>query len=425
MPEVAGVLDAPEMAGGPTVAADGRVAAVVVGDDDRAAVVALSGLPAAGPARLRALLARGSAAEQWAAIAAGRLEPDPDLVAACAGTAIDRILTIWREAAASVDPTRLLARHAAADIAVLVAGDPDWPPAFMDDPDPPAVLYVRGDPVHLRGAAPAAAVVGTRNCTRYGWDVAHRLGAELAAAGVIVVSGLASGIDGAAHRGALDVGAGAGAGGSGEAAAPIGVVASGLDIVYPRGHGRLWREVASAGVLLSEAPLGTRPTRWRFPARNRIIAALSGVVVVVESAVTGGAMHTVDEAERRDRPVLAVPGPVTSAVSAGTNRLLADGAAPACDADDVLLALDVARPRGRPGSGPASSGPGAAGATGAEARPDGEAGQLLDVLGWRPATLDQLVLRSGLGLARVAGLAAELEADGWIAADGGWFERRR
>lgn len=385
------------------------VVAVTTSTDDRAAVVALSALPAAGPARIRALLARGPAAEQWAAIAAGRLRPDPVLVAACAGTLVDDLLGRWRAAAATIDPARLLARHQAAGVGVLVAGDPAWPPALVDDPDPPAVLFVRGDPVHLAGSVPAAAVVGTRNCSRYGWDVAHRLGADLARAGVTVVSGLASGIDGAAHRGAIDQGG----------AAPIGVVASGLDVVYPRGHGRLWREVADIGMLVSEAPLGVRPTRWRFPARNRIIAALSGVVVVVESAVTGGAMHTVDEAERRDRPVLAVPGPVTSAVSAGTNRLLADGAAPACDADDVLLALDVGG--GRSGSTSAADSADAA----AEPVPDGEAGRLLEALGWRPATLDQLVLRTGLGLARTAGLAAELEADGWIAADGGWFERCR
>ena len=129
------------------------------------------------------------------------------------------------------------------------------------------------------------------------------------------MSGLASGIDAAAHRGALAAGS----------APPIGVVGSGLDTVYPRGQERLWRDVASAGVLLSEAPLGGAPERWRFPARNRVIAALADVVVVVESHRRGGSLHTVDEADRRGVEVMAVPGSVRNPAAAGTNELLAEG----------------------------------------------------------------------------------------------------
>lgn len=373
-------------------------------DPARAAVVALAALPDMGPARLRVLTARGPLAEQWAALAAGGLEPGADLAATCtARRPLEALLAGWRRAAAGVDPDQALRRHLAAGVAVLRPGDPGWPAALVEDPDPPAVLFARGD-IGLLGGPRAAAVVGTRRCSRYGWDVAHRFGADLARAGVAVVSGLAAGIDGAAHRGALDAGG----------APPVGVVATGLDVVYPAAHGRLWREVAEQGVLVTEAPLGTRPARWRFPARNRIIAALGEVVVVVESAAAGGALHTVDEAARRDRAVLAVPGPVTSPASAGTNRLLADGAAPACGAEDVLVALGLGgagRPSSPPGPAP---GPTEAGAA-----------RVLEAAGWRPVTLDQLVLRTGLGLGALARLLADLEAGGWVAVDGGWVERRR
>lgn len=368
--------------------------------DDRAAVVALSGLPGIGPARLRAMLSDRAPAAVWAELAAGRLQVGDALAAACGRDPVDVLLRRWQAAARLVDVGAVWAQHRTASVRVLFPGDDEWPDALDGDPDPPAVLFVSGD-LSLLGAAPTAGVVGTRRCSRYGLDVAQSLGADLASAGVRVVSGLAAGIDGAAHRGALDAGL----------AAPIGVVATGLDIVYPRGHRQLWREVAMAGVLVSEVPLGTAPTRWRFPARNRIIAALSGAIVVVESSTTGGAMHTVDEAARRDRPILAVPGPVTSRASTGTNRLLADGAMPACDVGDVLVALGLG---GRPGGGATVARP-----------PSGPAGSLLDAMGWKPATLDSLVLRTGLSLPTVARLAAELEVDGWLAVDGGWFERRR
>src|SRR5262249_15322114 len=147
---------------------------------------------------------------------------------------------------------------------------------------------------------PRVGLVGTRRCTPTGKSVARQLGRELAACGVAVVSGLAIGIDGCAHQGAL----------AARAAPPVGVVGSRLDVVYPKSHRRLWDDVAAAGVLLSEAPLGAPPEPWRFPARNRILAALSDVVVVVESHAAGGSMHTVRAAVDRGIPVMAVPGSV-------------------------------------------------------------------------------------------------------------------
>ena len=359
-------------------------------------VAALASLPEVGPARLSSLLARGHPREVLDRLASGRVAADAELAAACGRGDPTALLRAWRAAASGIDVDALWAAHVDGGVTVLVPSDAGWPARFDDDPDPPAVLFTRGDPEALVGR-PVAAVVGTRGCSRYGWDVAHRLGRELAAAGVVVVSGLARGIDGAAHRGALDAGA----------APPAGVVGTGLDVVYPRQARALWEEVASHGVLVSEAPLGTRPARWRFPARNRLIAALADVVVVVESAASGGALHTVDEALARDRPVLAVPGPVTSPSSVGTNRLLRDVAQPACDTDDVLTALGVA--------------PGATGrATAAPPPPplDGDAAAVLDAVGWTSATLDAAAGRSGRTLGTTATALARLEAMGLVAPDG-------
>lgn len=372
---------------------------MTVSDDDVAALVALGGLPDMGPSRLRAVSARGGPAAAWLALAAGRFTPDPELQRAASGADLPALLRRWGVAARATDPAALLARQEAAGVEVLVPGRPGWPAVLDADPEPPAVLYCRGDR-SLVGSPPAVAVVGTRRASRYGIEVARELGAALAAAGVCVVSGLAAGVDGAAHAGALD----------GGGAPPVGVVGSGLDVVYPRGHRLLWARVAEAGALASEWPVGTLPARWRFPARNRLLAAFADAVVVVESPAAGGALLTVDEALRRDRPVLAVPGPIGNPASVGTNRLLADGIPPVCDVGDVLLAVGATRPSA-PEPQPLT--------------PGGAAGTVLDAVGWRPATLDQLVLRSGLPIEQVARLLAELEFDGWLAGDGGWWERRR
>jgi DNA processing protein len=310
-------------------------------------------------------------------------------------------------------------RQAAAGVEV-VAGDDPRLARLVHDPRPPDVLYAQGDLVAL--TRPTVAVVGTRDCTAGGLDTAHALGAGLAAAGVAVISGLALGIDGAAHAGAL---AAAGwepsadglsptpvDGGAADVGPPIGVVGTGLDVVYPRRHRALWLAVRRAGLLLSEEPPGTAPAAWRFPRRNRLIAALADVVVVVESHRRGGSLHTVDEALARDVEVMAVPGSVRSPASAGTNQLLRDGAGVACDVDDVLVRLGFRRR-------PAEPGP--------EAPPpdlDAELSGVLDAMGWEPCSLDHLALRTGAGVAEVAVALARLEAGGWVHESAGWFERR-
>ncbi|HEX2046266.1 MAG TPA: DNA-protecting protein DprA [Acidimicrobiales bacterium] len=329
---------------------------------------ALAGLPAMGPARLRAVLSTWPAEEAWARVVAGTACDRPAVALACRPDPRG-VAASWQIAARRVDVADGWEAHGRAGVAVLLPGTPGFPTALEGDPEPPAVLFSRGDPGVLDGRR--VAIVGTRRCTRYGREVAHELGRDLAAAGVRVVSGLALGVDGAAHRGALAAGA----------APPVAVVGSGLDVVYPRSHGELWKEVAGAGLLLSEAPLGARPEPWRFPVRNRVIAALAELVVVVESAEKGGSRHTVDAAMARDRPVMAVPGSVRSPVSAYPNSLLADGCHPVRDPLDVLVALGL------------SSAPSAA----ADVRPPPgpDEAVVLEALGWEPATFDALCARTG------------------------------
>jgi DNA processing protein len=368
--------------------------------------VALASLPMMGPARLLAVLRRWSARDAWVAIGTGVALDDPSIAATCAGIHVaEKLRATWRSAVARTDVVARWERHRVLGVGVALVDDVTYPAVLASDPEPPAVLFRQGDIAAIVG--PSVAIVGTRRCTAYGRDVAYGLGCELSAAGVHVVSGLALGIDAAAHAGALAAGEGA--------AAPIGVVGSGLDVVYPARHGALWRRVRDAGVLLSEAPLGSPPERWRFPARNRLIAALADAVVVVESHETGGSMHTVAEAARRDRTVLAVPGPVRSPASAGTNRLLGDGAVPACDVDDVLLAigLDAARATARRGSPHDDAIPGL----------DEPARSVLDALGWQPATIEHLAAATRLSLVDLACALAELEQRGVVGRTDGWYER--
>lgn len=359
---------------------------------DAAYAGALAGLPGMGPARLRPLLERWPAPEVWRRIVDAdvpQLAPD--------------LLARWSASARAADVEAQWATTGRLGLHVLTPASRAWPSVFADDPEPPAVLFADGDPAVVQ--APCVAIVGTRRCTHGGRQIARQLGHDLAEAGVCVVSGLALGIDGAAHTGALAAHGGV---------PPAGVVATGLDVVYPRGHRELWDAVAGVGVLLSEGPPGTTPERWRFPARNRIIAALADVVVVVESRSHGGSLHTVESALERDRTVMAVPGSVRSPASEGTNALLAAGCAPCRDAGDVLVALGLegnAPParRSPPGGPP----------------PDGDRGQVLEAIGWEPVTLEQLADRLDVPLGPLSVHLSALELEGWVTATGGWIERAR
>ena len=221
--------------------------------------------------------------------------------------------------------------------------DDRYPPGLRDAADAPWALLGRGSLGLLEGMEPQAAVtiVGSRRATSYGREVARDLARQLAAAGMVVTSGLAFGIDACAHRGALDAGG-----------KTIAVLGCGPDSPYPAAHRGLWRSIAETGVVISELPPGSTPWRWSFPARNRVMAALAGMTVVVEAATRSGSLITADLAAELGRDLGAVPGPVNSAPSAGPNDLLAGGACVVRDAQDVLDAMLGAGARSLERTGP-------------------------------------------------------------------------
>ena len=355
---------------------------------------ALASLPQVGPQRLRVLVNELGAYDAWRIIR-GELPPTPRIAALFAQHDLGRV---WRQAATDRLLEHIAESLTTSGMSVLLLSDAEYPEALRGDPSAPAVLFVRGNITALRHRR--VGVVGTRAASAAGRHFARRLSCELAANGVAVVSGLARGIDAAAHLGALD---------ALDAAPPIAVVASGLDVVYPREHATLWGSVAEHGVVLSESPPGCAPDAFRFPLRNRILAALSEVLVVVESRETGGSMITVEEALKRGVTVMAVPGAPLSSTSAGTNQLLSQGAAPVRDATDVLVALGLDHERHR---------------SHRETRipPSPEDRVVLDALVQQPLTFDQLVQRVGLPIQEVAIRIGHLETQGWITANAGWWE---
>jgi DNA processing protein len=269
-----------------------------------------------------------------------------DLIAAVAGrldvewrrrSAPAGVLSLPDEALVALDATGIVARRytrfsaadartalAAARLTAVCRCEPDYPERLRELPDPPAVLHVAGDPSALE-RDDAVAIVGARRGTAYGLEVARSLGRGIAAAGLPVISGLAMGVDSAAHVGALEAGA-----------PPVAVLAGGADVPYPPSRRGLYRRIVERGCVVSELPPGFNAYRWSFVARNRIIAGLAALTVVVEAAERSGSLTTADFAGQLGRPVGAVPGPVTSRFSAGTNGLLAAGAGVVRGARDVL-----------------------------------------------------------------------------------------
>jgi len=267
--------------------------------------------------------------------------------------------------------------------------DAAYPVGLRDATDAPWALFGRGDPDLLGRLEPdgAVTVVGARRATTYGREVARELGRELAAAGLVVISGLAFGIDACAHRGALETGA------------TVAVLGSGVDVAYPASHRSLWRQIGECGLVLSELPPGVGAWRWTFPARNRIMAALAGMTVVVEAARRSGSLITADLAADLGRDLGAVPGPVNARASAGTNDLLAGGACLVRDAQDVLDAM---------------LGPGAraAGRTGPALAPELQA--VLAAVEEGEETCDAVADRLDLSGADAASTLATLEALGYV-----------
>ncbi|HVD26412.1 MAG TPA: DNA-processing protein DprA [Gaiellaceae bacterium] len=266
-----------------------------------------------------------------------------------------------------------------------------FPPRLRAIFDPPRALFLRGAGEPELLARRAAAVVGARSCSPYGAQVARMLGRELAAAGLVVVSGLARGIDGEAHRGALDAGG-----------HTVGVLGCGIDRDYPASNAQLSRRIEERGLVVSEYEPGVEPAPWRFPARNRIIAGLCEAVVVVEARERSGALITADFALEEGREVFAVPGEITASLSAGTNALLKLGATPLTSSGDVLDALGIER---RQPQGEAAVSP--------------EAAKVLELVRDGPAGADELASRGAFAAGAVSVALTELELAGLVvAADG-------
>jgi DNA processing protein len=279
----------------------------------------------------------------------------------------------------------------------LARSDARFPERLKAIFDPPPALYLRGsgDPALL--GRRAVAVVGARSCSPYGAQVARMLGRELTAAGLLVVSGLARGIDGEAHRGALEAGS-----------TTVGVLGCGIDRDYPAVNATLSRRMEEEGLVVSEYEAGVEPAPWRFPARNRIIAGLCEAVVVVEARERSGALITADFALEEGREVFAVPGEITSALSAGSNALLKLGAAPLTGSDDVLDALGIDR---------------------ATAQVDPEvseaAQRVLALVRDGAAAADDLTVRASLDAGSVSVALTELELAGLVAAADGVYRAVR
>jgi DNA processing protein len=278
----------------------------------------------------------------------------------------------------------------------VARSDHAFPPLLRAIHDPPPGLFLRGAAGPELLSRASVAIVGARACSAYGAEVARMLGRELATAGLVVVSGLARGVDGAAHRGALEAGG-----------PTVAVLGCGIDRDYPAAHAGLAREICAHALVVSEYAPGVEPAPWRFPARNRIIAGLARATVVVEARERSGALITADLALEEGREVLTCPGEITSALSAGTNALLRLGATPLTRIEDVLEAF------GLEAAGVLA--PPAVGTT---------AQRVLARLADAPAGIDELARATGLGAAELAGALTELELAGLAIGSDGIYRRR-
>ena len=288
------------------------------------------------------------------------------------------------------DAERYLTSLRASGLRFVGRSEPGYPPLLRELHDPPVGLFLRGDAEAELLASPAVAIVGARACSSYGAQIARMLGRELAAAGLVVVSGLARGVDGEAHRGALEAGG-----------KTVAVLGCGVDRDYPAAHAQLARGIVETGLVVSEYAPGVEPAPWRFPARNRIIAGLAAATVIVEARERSGALITADFALEAGREVFAVPGEITSALSVGTNALLRVGATPLTSADDVLESLGIE-------PAPAS-----------EIELDEDAAAVLAALASESAAADQLGRLTGLDAATLASALTDLELAGAVVqADG-------
>jgi DNA processing protein len=314
------------------------------------------------------------------------------LVAACAHGAEGDCVDVPSIAADAIR------RASAGSIAAIPWSAPSYPIALTTIADPPPVLWTRGRLDSL--SAPAVAIVGSRAASPYGLAVAGQLAADLAARGVVIVSGLARGVDSAAHRGALSAGG-----------ATVAVLGSGVDVVYPPEHASLAGDIDAAGAVISELVPGTRPLQWFFPLRNRIISGLSRAVVVIEANEKSGSLITARCALDQGRDVLAVPGNILTGRNRGAHALLRDGAKIVESADDILEELGLTTPAGMAGG---ESGAGRRAASDALADPI-----LGSLVPGEASGLDEIAERSGLETPRLLPRLFELELQGLVRRVGG------
>lgn len=273
---------------------------------------------------------------------------------------------------------RWLSRLKEREVRTLTVLDGDYPPLLREIAQPPWVLYVLGDQTLLNKAA--LAVVGTRQPTHYGRTVARKLGYQLAERGVVVVSGMARGIDSEAHRGAIDA-----------QGATVAILGCGVDVVYPKSNTALYRTIVKTGAVVSEFPLGTQPRPGLFPQRNRIISGLSRGTVVVEAGEKSGSLITADMSLEQNRDVFAIPGPITSPQSKGCNKLIQQGAKCVADIQDILEEYpDWLHERERPLQGERES-----------EQLTLEESAILEALGVEPIHVDVLCGRTSLPVAQI------------------------
>jgi len=360
---------------------------------EKQAFLALNALPGIGPIGLNRLL------EEFGGDPRAALSGDRRALEAALG-ALPGAAAAVRDWRAHFDPAKEESRMQRSGVAFLTRGDAGYPPLLAEINDPPVGLYRKGNYIFDN---PCVAIVGSRRATAYGQGVARRLGAELAQRGFCVVSGLARGVDTAAHEGALSVG--------GRTAA---VVGTGIDVIYPPENLGLYRRIAETCAVLSEFPLGRAADRDSFPMRSRVISGICEAVVVVESDMWGGAMTTAKFAGEQGRLVFAVPGRIDQSTSGGSNQLIKDGAAMLTKVEDLLQEIQYLG-----GLRPAPLAGGAGTEPGVSLGPD-EARVLYHLRGGIAMSAAELTAQTGLAAGAVGAALSLLEEKGFVArrADG-------
>ncbi|HEY4689779.1 MAG TPA: DNA-processing protein DprA [Anaerolineae bacterium] len=347
--------------------------------------IAFNRVPGIGAAKLRALIDQCGSPE-----AAWRADESEWKAAGLDRRAIGNLLA----ARDRLDLDAELKRVSACGARVLTWEDADYPPLLRSIPDAPPLLYIKGQ-LTQADAQWAVAMVGTRRATVYGRQAAIALAGDLARNGVTIVSGLARGIDAAAHTAALKAGG-----------RTIGVMACGIDQVYPAEHARLAAQIFEHGALLTEAPIGAPPEAGNFPARNRIISGLALAAIIVEAGEQSGALITADRALEQGREVFAVPGSIFSRASAGTNRLIAEGATLVRSAEDVLEALNLTMIVQQAEAQTAISA-------------DPIEASMLNALSHEPMHIDDLMRTLDMPIAQVSSALAMMELKGLVRQAGG------